>query len=63
MTHSEHKPPWLRGHETTGGAQRLTPEELDAIKRANPIERVTAAYDLFLTRVGAHLVGDRKSVV
>jgi DNA primase len=47
----------VSSHTAAGGAQRLTPEALDALKRAYPIERVAAAYDLSLTRVGAHLVG------
>src|SRR5579859_1498083 len=46
-----------RSYNASRGAQRLTPEDLDALKRAHPIERVAAAYDLTLTRVGNHLVG------
>lgn len=58
MTPSERTLPSLpRSYNASRGAQRLTPEELDALKRAHPIEQVAAAYDLSLTRVGAHLVG------
>jgi DNA primase len=58
MTPSERTPPSLpRSYNASPGAQRLTPEELDALKRAHPIEQVAAAYDLTLTRVGTHLVG------
>jgi DNA primase len=58
MTPSERTPPsLLRSDNASRGAQRLTPEELDALKRAHPIEQVAAAYDLPLTRVGTHLVG------
>src|SRR5690242_7576848 len=58
MTPSERTLPSLpRSYNASRGAQRLTPEELDALKRAHPIEQVAAAYDLTLTRVGTHLVG------
>src|SRR5690348_15755034 len=58
MTPSERTLPSLpRSYNASRGAQRLTPEELDALKRAHPIEQVAAAYDLTLTRVGNHLIG------
>lgn len=58
MTPSERTPPsLLRSYNASRGAQRLTPGELDALKRAHPIEQVAAAYDLSLTRVGTNLVG------
>src|SRR5689334_19676623 len=58
MTPSERTLPSLpRSYNASRGAQRLTPEELDALKRAHPIEQVAAAYDLTLTRVGTNPVG------
>jgi DNA primase len=58
MTPSQRQPSVPARHPSSAReAQRLAPEELHALKRANPIERVVAAYDVPLTRVGAHLVG------
>jgi DNA primase len=58
MTPSERKLPSLPGsYNASRDPQRLTPEELDALKHAHPIERVAEAYDLTLTRLGTYLVG------
>jgi hypothetical protein len=45
-----------RPHERHGNeAQRLSPDEIEAIKAAHPIERMAASYDIGLRRLGPHL--------